>query len=108
MSELNYRDVCQQIQQERPEGFKVNYIVVNFDKIGYEIQSNVLDRVCDRLENQAHHYLNQDVSIIRDNSINELWTYNIVHICGSSPLFNEQRNEYICPICKNKKTIFDF
>jgi len=108
MSELNYRDVCEQIQEERPEGFKVNSIVVNFEKIGHDIHSNVLDRVCDRLENQAEYYLNQDVTIIRDNTIDELWTYNLKHSCGNIPLYDESNKEYYCPICENKKTIFDY
>jgi len=108
MTELNYRDVCKQIQEERPQGFKVNSIVVNFDKIGHDIHSNVLDRVCDRLENQAEYYLNQDVTIIRDNTIDELWTYNLKHSCGNGPMFDEQKEEYYCPVCEKKKTIFDY
>lgn len=106
-NDMDYREICQQIQEERPEGFRVNSITVNFDKLGYEIQSNVLDRICDRLQNQAEYYLNDEITIIRDNSLNELWTYSIRHNCGRSPMYDEEQSEHYCPHCE-QQSIFNY
>ena len=107
-NDLNYRDVCQQIQSERPDGFYVQSITVNIDLLGYDIQSNVLDRICDRLKDTASYYLNDDVTIIRDNSLDELWTYSIRHSCGRTPMYDEQNDEYYCVKCEREKTVFDY
>ena len=106
-NDLNYRDVCETIQEERPDGFYVQSITVNFDQLGYDIQSNVLDRICDRLEDTAEYYLNDDVTIIRDNSLDELWTYSIRHSCGRSPMYDEQESEYYCPKCE-RESVFNY
>lgn len=106
-NDLDYREVCEQIQAERPEGFRVQSITVNFDRLGYDIQSNVLDRICDRLKETASYYLNDDITIIRDNSLPQLWTYNIVHSCGRSPMYDETNDEYYCAFCESQ-SVFDY
>lgn len=106
-NDLDYREACESIQSERPEGFKVNSIVVNFDRLGYDIQSNVLDRICDRLRETASYYLNDEVTIIRDNSLNQLWDYNLRHTCGRSPMYDEQESEYYCSFCE-QQSVFNY
>ncbi|GAB7010132.1 hypothetical protein [Halorubrum trueperi] len=107
MSELDYRDVAQSIQEDRPEGFRVSAIHVNFQAMDLDIQSKVRDRICDRLKETASYYLNDDLEIFTDSSIDQKWTFDIVHECGQTPMYDELNEQYYCPICV-EETIFDY
>lgn len=108
MSELDYREVAQSIQQDRPDEFRVSAIHVNFELMDLDIQNKVRERVCDRLKDTASYYLNDDLEIVQDSSIDDKWTYEIVHECGQTPMFDELNGEYYCPICKDKESVFDY
>jgi hypothetical protein len=107
MSELDYREVAQSIAEDRPDGFRVSAIHVNFDRMDLDIQSKVRERICDRLKETASYYLNDDLAIVQDSSIDDKWTYDIVHSCGQTPLFDAMNDQYYCPICKDE-SVFDY
>ncbi|WP_256402637.1 hypothetical protein [Halorubrum salinum] len=108
MSELDYREVAKEIDEDRPDGFSVSAIHVNFEIMDLDIQDRVRERVCDRLKDTATYYLNDDLEIVQDSSIDDKWTYDIVHQCGTEPMFDAKNDEYYCPICKDEQSVFDY
>jgi len=108
MNEPDYRKVAQSIQEDRPEGFRVAEIHVNFESMDLDIQDRIRDRICDRLKETASYYLNDELEIVTDSSIDDKWTYDIVHSCGQTPMYDELNDEHYCPICKDKESVFDY
>lgn len=106
MSELDYAEVARTILKERPEGYTVPCIRVNFDKIDHDIAPRLQERSCGVFQDKAANYLNADIEVTPDSSISELWTYELVHECGRSPHYDEENEEYYCPICAD--SVFDF
>ena len=108
MSHLDYQQVANQIKSEKPEGMKVDIIRVNFDKIDLEVSPKVGERIRNRFEEIAKPILNRDLSVIGDTGISEKWDYSLVCSFGHTPMFDSSKEQYYCPVCENKKTIFDY
>lgn len=108
MSDLDYKEVAEQIDRERPTGFKVGTIIVNFEKLDLDIRETVQRRIMRTFEDKASKILNSDVSVISKNTLNEKWDYEIVCVNGHRPMYDEQKNEYFCPTCEDNRSIFDY
>lgn len=107
MSELDYRKVAKEIDEDRPEGFRVSAIHVNFARMDLDIQDRVRERICDRLKDTATYYLNDELAIVEDNTIDDKWTYDIVHECGQTPMYDAPNDEHYCPVCV-EASVFDY
>ena len=107
MSDLDYHDVAQEIAQDRPKGFRVRAIKVNFELLDLGVAPRIESRIMRQMESVAQKILNENIAVTGDNTLSELWTYDLRHTCGSQPLFDAQNDEYYCPICKDE-SVFDY
>lgn len=107
MSELDFARIAKQIRANVPEGYSVCSIRLNFDLIDQDVPERLFDRVCTQFETKAENYLSEDIEVTPDNSIPELWTYDLVHSpCGNEPMWDAQEEEHYCPTCNT--SIFDY
>lgn len=102
---LDMDKIIGDIKEERPNRFIVDKIKVNLDKVTPDIQED-RDKVINLLEIRASEQLDSETTVIEDNSIDELYSYTIIHNCGTKPLFDAKINEYYCPACPN--SVFDY
>ena len=107
MTDLDYTSVAKQIDSERPTGFKVNTIIVNFEKFDLDIRETVQRRIMRTFEDRASKVLNDDVSVISKNTLNQKWDYTIIHSCGRKPMYDSRKEEYYCSHCE-ENSVFNY
>lgn len=108
MSELDYRKVAQKIAEDRPSGFRARAIKVNFELLDIDVAPRIESRIMRQFESVAQDVLNENVAVMGDNTLSEVWTYDLRHTCGQIPMYDAQNDEYYCPVCKHKDSIFDY
>lgn len=106
MTQLNMTHISREIDTVVPEGFRVEQIRINLDCITPDIREEEWPEIVDQFERIASNHLSSDLRVTQDSSLPKLWTYDLVHTCGREPMYDEQANEYYCPICAD--SVFDY
>ena len=104
---IDMHQICREIKHDLQPGYHPNTIRINLDSVTPDIHKDERPKIINLFDSIAKERLHQNTTIYEDNSISELYDYDLVcSQCEQKPLFDEQESEYYCASCKN--SVFDY